>query len=112
MSIEFQGKVVETTPNGYLVNAEDWSEALAERMARAEDLPLTERHWDVIKYLREEYFQGGGSQPNTRSMVRHCAGVWGGKVSAKDLYDLFPGDPSKQAGRLAGLPESRRKGGY
>ena len=112
MSIEFEGKTVETTPNGYLVSAEDWSEALAERMAQAEDLPLTSRHWDVIKYLREEYFQGGGNQPNTRGMVKHCAATWGEKVSAKDLYDLFPGDPSKQAGRLAGLPESRRKGGY
>ena len=112
MSIEFQGKTIETTATGYLVNAEDWSEALAEHMAQADELPLTSRHWDVINYLREEYFQGGGSQPNTRNMVKHCAKTWGGKVNAKDLYDLFPGDPSKQAGRLAGLPESRRKGGY
>ncbi len=34
------------------------------------------------------------------------------KLSAKVLYDLFPGNPSKQAGRIGGLPESRRKGGY
>jgi tRNA 2-thiouridine synthesizing protein E len=41
------------------------------------------------------------------------AGTWGDKsVNAKTLYDLFPGDPSKQGGRIAGLPESRRKGGY
>ena len=46
-------------------------------------------------------------------MVKGMAGVWNGeKVDAKSLYALFPGDPSKQGGRIAGLPESRRKGGY
>jgi len=39
-------------------------------------------------------------------------GEWGEKIKQGDLYELFPGDPSKQAGRIAGLPESRRKGGY
>ena len=112
MSIEFEGKSVATTPNDYLLDAGDWSEGLARVMAAAENLELTERHWDVLRYLREEYFQNGGNQPNTRSIVKHCAAAWGEKVGAKDLYDLFPGDPSKQAGRLAGLPESRRKGGY
>ena len=37
---------------------------------------------------------------------------WGEKIDQKTLYDLFPLDPSKQGGRIAGLPESRRKGGY
>ena len=36
---------------------------------------------------------------------------WGEKVDSKYLYELLPGNPSKQAGRIAGLPESRRKGG-
>ena len=34
------------------------------------------------------------------------------EVNGKTLFDLFPGNPSKQAGRIAGLPESLRKGGY
>jgi tRNA 2-thiouridine synthesizing protein E len=33
-------------------------------------------------------------------------------VQSKDLYELFPMQPSKQAPKIAGLPESRRKGGY
>lgn len=109
--MEFDGKTIETTPSGYLVNLDDWSEGLAEHMAQSEDLELTPRHWDVIKYLREEYTQNG-NQPNTRSLVKHMEKVWGERISAKTLYDLFPGDPSKQGGRVSGLPESRRKGGY
>ncbi|MEM7565327.1 MAG: TusE/DsrC/DsvC family sulfur relay protein, partial [Pseudomonadota bacterium] len=51
--------------------------------------------------------------PNTRTMVKGMTKIWDDKsVNAKTLYDLFPGDPSKQGGRIAGLPESRRKGGY
>jgi len=39
--------------------------------------------------------------------------LWDDKsVDAKTVYDLFPLDPSKQGGRISGLPESRRKGGY
>jgi tRNA 2-thiouridine synthesizing protein E len=46
-------------------------------------------------------------------MVKALAKKWNDKkINAKTLYDLFPGDPSKQAGRIGGLPESRRKGGY
>jgi tRNA 2-thiouridine synthesizing protein E len=38
---------------------------------------------------------------------------WAGRqVDNKTLFDLFPGNPSKQAGKIAGLPESMRKGGY
>ena len=103
---------VETTDSGYLVNAEDWTENLAERMSAFEGLKLSERHWDVIKHLREEFFNNGGNQPNTRKLVKHFEKLWGEKIDAKVLYDLFPGDPSKQGGRISGLPESRRKGGY
>ncbi len=45
-------------------------------------------------------------------MIKQMSDQWGSKIKSKDLYDLFPGDPSKQGGRLAGVPESRRKGGY
>jgi len=33
------------------------------------------------------------------------------QVDNKTLFDLFPGNPSKQAGMIAGLPESMGKGG-
>lgn len=113
MAFELDGKTIETTDSGYLVNHDDWSEDLARAMAAAEDIgALTARHWDVITYLRSEYFDNRENQPNTRAIIKAMSDAWGEKIKQGDLYALFPLDPSKQGGRIAGLPESRRKGGY
>lgn len=112
MAIEFNGTEIETTATGYLVNQEDWSEDLGKHMASLDGIELTEAHWDLINYLREEYFDNGQNQPNTRTIVKAMSDKWGRDIESKEVYDLFPLDPSKQGGRIAGLPESRRKGGY
>ena len=113
MGIIVEDREISTTDSGFLENIEDWSEAVAEVIAKEEQVELGERHWDLIKYLRDEFINNGGNQPNTRNLVKAMAKSWGDRsVNAKTLYDLFPGDPSKQGGRIAGLPESRRKGGY
>jgi len=113
MSLEVNGKTIETDVNGYLANIEDWSEAVASAIADAEGLALTDKHWDLINYLRDEYINHGGNQPNTRNIIKAMTDKWGGsKVDQRSLYVLFPKDPSKQGARIAGLPESRRKGGY
>ena len=112
MAYEFDGRTIATTAAGYLVEQEDWSRALAEHIAGLEQISLTERHWDVIDYLRAEYFDNNQSTPNTRAILKAMSDKWDEKVDQKTLYDLFPLDPSKQGGRIAGLPESRRKGGY
>ena len=112
MAYEFEGREIETTSNGYLADPADWSEGLAAQIAAAEQIDLTPRHWDVMTYLREEYFENNQNQPNTRAIMKAMAEKWGEAVDQRTLYDLFPLDPSKQGGRIAGLPESRRKGGY
>ncbi len=112
MSYEFNGKSIDTDANGFLKNLEDWSKELAEHIAQLEGVSLTEKHWDIIDYLRDAYLNHNAEQPNTRHIVKAMSDKWGKNVSQKDVYDLFPKDPSKQGGRIAGLPESRRKGGY
>jgi tRNA 2-thiouridine synthesizing protein E len=112
MAYEFEGKTIETTATGYLVHQDDWSNGLAEYMASHEQITLTERHWDLINYLRDEYYNNGENSPNTRTILKAMSEKWGEKLDQRTLYDLFPLDPSKQGGRIAGLPESRRKGGY
>jgi tRNA 2-thiouridine synthesizing protein E len=113
MSFEANGKTIETTASGFLVNIEDWDESVAQTMADNESLKLTDEHWALINYLRDEFINNGGNQPNTRKMVKAMEKqLPDQKIDSKYLYVLFPGDPSKQGGRISGLPESRRKGGY
>jgi tRNA 2-thiouridine synthesizing protein E len=104
----------EVDANGYMVNHGEWTEDIAREIAKTEDIPeLTARHFDVINFLRDEYINNGGNQPNDRNILKAMKEVWAGeKVDSKSLYELFPKQPSKQATKIAGLPETRRKGGY
>jgi tRNA 2-thiouridine synthesizing protein E len=113
MSYEVNGKSLEATENGFLVSQDDWDKGVADAIAAAEGISLTQDHWDVIEFLREAYFEHNGEQPNNRSILKAMQAKWPGRqVDNKTLFDLFPGNPSKQAGKIAGLPESMRKGGY
>jgi tRNA 2-thiouridine synthesizing protein E len=114
MSYEVNGTTLETTENGYLVDQSQWNEDVAKVIAEAEGVTLSEKAWDIINYLRDEYFNNGGNQPNERHMVKHFKDAWTdvAKVDAKSLYEHFPKGPAKQASKVAGLPETKRKGGY
>lgn len=113
MTYEVNGKTLEATESGFLANVDDWDKDVAEAIAAAEGLTLTQDHWDVIEYLRDAYINHNGEQPNNRAILKAMQDKWEGrKVDNKTLFDLFPGNPSKQAGKIAGLPESMRKGGY
>jgi tRNA 2-thiouridine synthesizing protein E len=113
MTYEVNGRTLEATENGHLVNPDDWDKDVAQAIAAAEGLALTSDHWDVIEYLRNAWFNHNGEQPNNRAILKAMQEKWSGrKVDNKTLFDLFPGNPSKQAGKVAGLPESMRKGGY
>ena len=95
-----------------MTNIEDWTEEVASVIAQQEGIELTQKHWDVINYLRDEFINNKENQPNTRNMIKDMGKLWGEKIDSKALFDLFPGNPIKLAGRIGGLPESRRKGGY
>lgn len=113
MAIEVNGQSVETDEHGNLVNVQDWNEDVAKALASADDTmgDLTQEHWDVLNWLREQYLEEN-EQPMERAINKGMSKVWGKKVSSKDLYLLFPGAPSKQGNRIAGLPFIARKGGY
>ncbi len=66
MTIEFDGQSIETTDSGYLINADDWSEALATHIAQQDSVELGDRHWDVINFLRDEFLNNAGNQPNVK----------------------------------------------
>ena len=83
MALEFNGKTIETTPTGYLVNQEDWSKELAEHLAEEEGVALTQKHWDLLEYLRDEYFNNNSNQPNTGHIVKAMSDKWGAKLGQK-----------------------------
>ena len=107
MALEVGGKSIETDGNGNLTNVNDWDEDVAKALAAADNIELTQEHWDVINYLREEYLDNGGNQPMERVILKEISKRWGKKLKSKDLYDLFPGAPSKQGNRIAGIRRTK-----
>ena len=112
MAIEVNGRTIETDDNGNLVNYQDWDKDVAMALAAIEAIELTQEHWDLLEYLRDEYQNNNGNQPMERQINKDMGKRWGKTVSSKDLYKLFPLAPSKQGNRVAGLPYIARKGGY
>ncbi len=103
---------LERDDHGYLVDLNQWDESIAVELAAEENVNLTDESFKLINFLRDEYINNNANQPNERNMVKGLKGDWDGKLTTKELYTLFPKGPAKQAGKIAGLPETKRKGGY
>ena len=103
--IEVNGKQLETDEEGYLSNLSDWEEAAATVMAQAEDIDLSEDHWEIINFLRE-YYESYQVAPAVRILTKAVGKKLGkDKGNSKYLYQLFPYGPGKQACKFAGLPK-------
>ncbi len=109
MGYVVDGVEIETDEEGYLLEA-DYSDAACRAIAASEGIELTEDHWTVIRYLRDQ-FRDGGHTPNFRTMLKDIEELLPG-CDSKRLYDLFPMGPAKQGARVAGLPKPYGKGGY
>lgn len=103
------GVELEADEQGFLLEA-DFSEEVVKAIAAAEEVQLTDAHWEVVNYLRDE-FKEHGHTPNFRNMLKGMGEIRPG-VDSKYLYDLFPLGPAKQAAKIAGLPQPFGKGGY
>ncbi len=109
MGYSVNGAELETDKEGYLLEP-DYSEEVVRVIAEAEGIQLSDAHWEVINYLRDEYKENGHT-PNFRNMLKGFGEIREG-VDSKYLYDLFPTGPAKQAAKVAGLPQPLGKGGY
>jgi len=109
MSYTVNGEEREADKEGFLLEA-DFSDEAARVIAAAEGIELTDAHWEVINFQREQYREHGHT-PNFRNMLKGMAEIRPG-VDSKYLYDLFPMGPAKQAAKVAGLPQPLGKGGY
>lgn len=111
MALEVDGRSIETTKTGYLVYQREWNGRVAEVIASQQNIQLTHRHWDVIRYLRAQYIYHDRTLLANRDIVRGMQRIWTNrKVDMQLLNELFPGDPCQQACRIAGLPERTQKG--
>lgn len=105
MAIEVEGKVLETDEEGYLVNLSDWSEDVANAIAKAENVEMSANHWEVVNFLRE-YYNEFQIAPAVRVLTKAIGKKLGAdKGNSKYLYELFPYGPAKQACKIAGLPK-------
>jgi tRNA 2-thiouridine synthesizing protein E len=95
------GDDVTLSDDGFFEEPTQWTEAMAPDLARAEGIDeLTDRHWQVIRYMRQEYFDKG-TGPTVRALGKSSG------VSVKELYELFPKGPAKLAAKIAGIPKPR-----
>jgi tRNA 2-thiouridine synthesizing protein E len=105
MTIEVNGIAFETDEEGYLVNLADWNEAIAEEIAKGENVELTPSHWEVVNFLRD-YYNEYQIAPAVRVLTKAIGKQLGpDKGNSKYLYELFPYGPAKQACKIAGLPK-------
>ncbi len=93
---EIAGAVVNVDEEGFLTDPAQWTEAIAEAMAAELGLTLTEDHWKVVDFTRQDY-QQTGEAPGLRRITKV------GGVPTKQLYKLFPKGPAKKIARIAGL---------
>ena len=92
---------VELNDEGFLVDPSQWTEAMAVELARKEGVePLTERQWQVIRFMRSEYL-AKGTGPSVRVLGKTSG------VSIKELYQLFPKGPAKTAAKIDGIPKPK-----
>jgi len=95
------GSEIELNDEGFLVDPDQWTEAVAVELAKENDIdPMTDQHWQVINFMRKEYFEKG-TGPTVRVLGKTSG------VSVKELYQLFPKGPAKIAAKIAGIPKPR-----
>jgi tRNA 2-thiouridine synthesizing protein E len=103
--LDVKGAAVELTDSGFLANAADWNEAVAEALAARSHILLTGAHWEILFYLRE-YHRKFQHLPNARMFVKAVHKEFGAeKGTSRYLHGLFPGGPVRYACLVAGLPK-------
>jgi dissimilatory sulfite reductase related protein len=95
------GHDVEVDDEGFIQEPDQWTEEMAPLIAAEVGVPeLTDRHWQVINYMRDQYLETGNA-PSIRTLGKASG------VPVKELYQLFPKGPAKLAAKIGGIPKPR-----
>ncbi|NOQ25309.1 MAG: TusE/DsrC/DsvC family sulfur relay protein [Bacteroidales bacterium] len=87
------GVNLEVSEEGYLADPTLWTEEIAKEIAKEENIELTEKHFEVINFIRENAEAGLTIRKIGKS----------GIVDIKGFYGLFPGGPLKISSKIAGI---------
>lgn len=83
---------------GFLADPSDWDERFAANKAREMKVPggLSERHWQILRHLREEFGRTGA----VPTVIECCKS---NRIELDELESLFPDGYHRGAVKLAGL---------
>jgi tRNA 2-thiouridine synthesizing protein E len=92
---------IPTDKEGFLLDTGDWTPELAAEIAAENGITeLTDRHWLVVRFMRDRYL-ATGTAPTIRSLGKESG------VPVKELYELFPKGPAKLAAKIGGIPKPK-----
>ena len=92
------GHEVHVDEEGFMTEYGEWDEEVGTALAGQIGIEMTEDHWRVIKFLREDFAEQGQT-----ATIRRVSTVGG--IATKDLFMLFPKKPAKKMAYVAGLPK-------
>jgi TusE/DsrC/DsvC family sulfur relay protein len=93
----YAGQAIQVNDEGYMVDASQWNREIAAEIAKEEGIELTEKHYEVLEFLRAASAKG-------ETLTIRKVGK-SGIVDIKGLYQLFPGGPLKHSSKFAGIPK-------
>ena len=88
---------VKVNSEGYLEDASQWTEDIARQIAGELDIELTDKHFEVLNFIRQKNESGEGL--TIRKVGKS------GIINIKEFYQLFPGGPLKYSSKIAGIPK-------
>lgn len=92
------GHEVQINDEGFLTEYDDWNEEIGAELATNIGIEMTDDHWAVIKFLRDDY-KVKGETPTTRRVDKV------GGIATKQQFELFPKKPGRKMAYIAGLPK-------
>ncbi|WKV11409.1 TusE/DsrC/DsvC family sulfur relay protein [Marivirga harenae] len=96
-TITINNEAIKVNEEGYFTDPSQWNEDIAKEMAKQENIELTDRHFEVLNFLRTKYAE---EVPLSIRKVGKS-----GIVDIKEFYKLFPGGPLKISSKIAGIPK-------
>jgi len=106
-----QSTGLEFNSKGYLIDFDAWSRDFAIKLAKDNDLDLTDCHWLIINFLRD-YYSEYGIAPEPGEIIKKLSKQINptAPCTRKHLESLFAQGGCELACKIAGLPNCHCRG--